>query len=280
MQIIECPRDAMQGIREFIPTDKKIKYINFLLKVGFHTLDMGSFVSPKAVPQMADTAAVIQGIDDPGKNKLLVIIANRRGAEEAVKFERVNLLGYPLSVSETFQQRNTNRSIANAIEDLLYIRDQCKDKGKELVVYLSMGFGNPYNDPYSPELLADFSNRLFEQGISIISLSDTVGVASPEAVEGAFSKLIKDLPGVTFGAHLHANPAEALKKLKAAWKGGCRRFDGAILGFGGCPMADDHLTGNMPTEKIIEMAEAMNQNHGLEKEAFGVAMAIAGEVFP
>ena len=253
MKIIECPRDAMQGIDEFIPTQKKIDYINSLLKVGFDTIDFGSFVSPKAIPQMADTAEVLNQLDLSGsKSKLLAIIGNVRGAEDAVKFERINYLGFPFSISETFQQRNINSSITESVDRVKEIKQLCDDNGKQLMIYISMGFGNPYGDPWSAEVAAEWVEKMVQLNIKYISLADTIGIANPESIEYLFSYLIPKFPAVEFGAHLHTTPDAWLEKIDAAYKSGCRRFDGAIKGFGGCPMAADDLTGNMATENIIQ----------------------------
>ncbi|MBP9221798.1 MAG: hydroxymethylglutaryl-CoA lyase [Chitinophagales bacterium] len=253
MKLVECPRDAMQGIHEFISTEKKVAYINQLLKVGFDTIDFGSFVSPKAIPQMADTAEVLNQLDLSGsKSKLLAIIGNVRGAEDAVKFERINYLGFPFSISETFQQRNINSSITESVDRVKEIKQLCDDNGKQLMIYISMGFGNPYGDPWSAEVAAEWVEKMVQLNIKYISLADTIGIANPESIEYLFSYLIPKFPAVEFGAHLHTTPDAWLEKIDAAYKSGCRRFDGAIKGFGGCPMAADDLTGNMATENIIQ----------------------------
>ncbi|MBK7035363.1 MAG: hydroxymethylglutaryl-CoA lyase [Bacteroidetes bacterium] len=253
IKLVECPRDAMQGIHEFISTEKKVAYINQLLKVGFDTIDFGSFVSPKAIPQMADTAEVLNQLDLSGsKSKLLAIIGNVRGAEDAVKFERINYLGFPFSISETFQQRNINSSITESVDRVKEIKQLCDDNGKQLMIYISMGFGNPYGDPWSAEVAAEWVEKMVQLNIKYISLADTIGIANPESIEYLFSYLIPKFPAVEFGAHLHTTPDAWLEKIDAAYKSGCRRFDGAIKGFGGCPMAADDLTGNMATENIIQ----------------------------
>ena len=259
LKIIECPRDAMQGIRENIPTTTKVNYINELLKVGFDTIDFGSFVSPKAIPQLADTDKVLKKLDlSKTTSKLLAIVANERGADDACNFEEIDYLGYPFSISETFQQRNTNASISKSVERLEYIANTAKKHGKELVFYLSMGFGNPYGDPWDAEVVIDWSKKINDRyGVKIIALSDTIGVATPGAITSLFNHLIPAMPEVEFGAHLHTTQDTYDEKLKAAYNAGCRRFDGAIKGFGGCPMAADELTGNMPTEKMVDW---FNQN--------------------
>lgn len=271
----------MQGINEFIPTDKKIKYINSLLNVGFDTIDVGSFVSPKAIPQMRDTAEVLKEIDlSVTKSKLLAIIANLRGAKDAVKFDEVSYLGFPFSISETFQIRNTNSTIAESLIRVEEIQNECIKHKKELVVYLSMAFGNPYGDTWSSDIAIHWSHKLQEMGIKIIALSDTIGVSNPENITTLFSALIPELKGVEFGAHLHTTPDKWEEKIKAAYDSGCRRFDSAIKGFGGCPMAADKLTGNMPTENLLSYFKKQNIPVDIEMKAFTEAMLIAGEVFP
>lgn len=277
MKLIECPRDAMQGLAHFVPTGLKIRYLNALLRVGFDTLDFGSFVSSKAVPQMRDTAEVLAGLDlSQTSTKLLAIVANGRGAEQAVSHPEVTYLGFPLSVSETFQLRNTNKTIAQALAEVAQMQDLCAKAGKVLVVYLSMGFGNPYGDFYSPELVADFTEKLVELGVGIIAPSDTVGTSTPTGIETLFTHLLRTFPQVEFGAHLHARPGEATTKVEAALRAGVQRIDGALRGFGGCPMADDHLTGNLPTEEIIEV---LDDRIKLNEAAFGEAMLLSNEVF-
>ncbi len=250
--LTECPRDAMQGIKPFIPTQVKVKYLQSLLRVGFDVLDFGSFVSHKAVPQMRDTHEVLQQLDlSDTKTKLLAIVANSRGAAEALSYPQIDFLGYPFSISENFQMRNTNKTIDDSTAVLKDIATAVSLKDKELVVYLSMGFGNPYGDPWSPELVADWVEKLTQMGIRRISLSDTVGIAQSETIKTLFEHLLEKHPQVFFGAHLHAKPLEAVSKIQAAFDGGCRAFDSAIRGLGGCPMAKDELTGNVPTEKLI-----------------------------
>jgi hydroxymethylglutaryl-CoA lyase len=279
-KIIECPRDAMQGIKTFIPTEKKITYIQHLLSVGFDTIDFGSFVSPRAIPQMADTGEVIKNLDISNTNtKLLAIVANSRGAEEALKHDKISYLGYPLSISEYFQMRNVGKSIAASKEILREIVRLAKNKDKEVVGYISMGFGNPYGDPWSEKLVEEWTVKLINMGIKIISLSDTVGTAEPEVIFQLFSKLVSKYPHIEFGAHLHTHPANWYEKMEAAHRGGCRRFDGAIMGYGGCPMAKDDLTGNMPTEKILSYLSQHNISHKINTMRFESAYNKAIEVF-
>ncbi|MBC7449739.1 MAG: hydroxymethylglutaryl-CoA lyase [Hymenobacteraceae bacterium] len=280
MHLVECPRDAMQGLSHFIPTAQKTEYLQALLAVGFDSLDFGSFVSPKAIPQLADTAEVLAGLDlSATPTKLLAIIANERGAEAATRHPQITYLGYPLSVSETFQQRNTNRGIAEALEDVARIQERAVRAGQQLVVYLSMGFGNPYGDPYEPAILAGFTEKLVGLGISIVSLADTVGSGDAPTIEAAFRTLIPTFPTVTFGAHLHTTPATWEAKTAAAWSGGCRRFDGAIGGLGGCPMAGDTLTGNLPTENLIAWLDERQISLTLNRAALAEAQAIAAVTF-
>ena len=280
IQLVECPRDAMQGIPDFIDTAIKAAYINQLLEVGFHTLDFGSFVSPKAIPQMRDTAEVLEMLDlHKAKSKLLAIVANVRGAEDALHFQEIDFLGFPLSVSETFQQRNTNASIAEALKTVESIQHLCEAKGKKQVVYLSMGFGNPYGDPYSPELVAEFVEKLAQLHVETISLSDTIGVATPELITKLFEVQTQAFPQIQFGAHLHSRPDSIEEKVVAALKGGCRRFDGALKGFGGCPMAKDDLVGNMATEMMIETLEKEGYDLGLNKSELTESLKLARFVF-
>ena len=280
IKLIECPRDAMQGLPEFIDTAIKAAYINQLLEVGFDTIDFGSFVSPKAIPQMRDTAEVLSLLDlHNAKSKLLAIVANVRGAEDAMDFPEIDYLGFPLSVSETFQQRNTNASIEQALITVEEIQNLCEVKGKTLVTYLSMGFGNPYGDAYSPELIADFVEKLDGLGVKIISLSDTIGVADPTLITTLLSLQISAFPHIEFGAHLHSRPENIAEKVKAGIKAGCKRFDGALKGYGGCPMADDELVGNIATEVMIDALEAEGYDLKLNKLEFGEAMKLANFVF-
>jgi hydroxymethylglutaryl-CoA lyase len=280
VKLIECPRDAMQGIVPFIPTDMKVEYLNMLLGVGFDTIDIGSFVSPKAIPQLADTAEVLARIE-PSASKLLVIVANERGAEQAVEQERVTYLGYPFSISETFQQRNTNTSIEGSWNRIARIADLTSAANKELVVYISMAFGNPYGDPWNAEVALQWTERLVNDlGVRIIALSDTVGVARPEDIQSMFSALIPALPHVEFGAHLHCTPENWPVKTQAAWDAGCRRFDGAIKGYGGCPMAEDDLVGNLQMELFVQSLEARGINTGLDLVGLDRSVTLAGRVFP
>lgn len=280
MKLIECPRDAMQGIHDFIPTDVKIRYINQLLQVGFDTIDFGSFVSPKAIPQMSDTAEVLANLDlENTPSKLLAIIANVRGAEEAAQHNEIDYLGFPLSVSETFQQRNTNKSIAEAMQQLSQIQEICHKQDKTLVTYISMGFGNPYNDPWNTETVLHFVNELDKLQVKIISLSDTIGVSDPENISYLFGSLIPAFRHIEFGAHLHTTPTTWQEKAEAAYTAGCRRFDGAIRGFGGCPMAKDELVGNMATENLVKYFTGIGVNLNLNMAALDAAIAQSGTVF-
>jgi len=280
IKLIECPRDAMQGWKNLIPTAKKIEYINSLLQVGFDTLDFGSFVSPKAIPQMADTPEVLQHIQLNGsKTKLLAIVANLRGAEEAVKSEKISYLGFPFSISETFQLRNTNSTIAQSLDRVQETQALCQQSGKELVIYISMAFGNPYGDAYSNEIVFQWTGKIAAMGINIISLADTVGVATPEQVFSITDYLISALPGKTIGVHLHSSPLNWKPKAEAALKAGCLRFDGALKGIGGCPMANDDLVGNMDTEKMIEYFEEEGRVNGINREALSRSLLIADSIF-
>lgn len=281
IKIIECPRDAMQGLTAFIPTSDKIRYLNRLMQVGFDTLDFGSFVSPKAIPQLADTLQVLQGIDlNKNQSKLLAIVANTRGAETAVQQAAIHYLGFPFSLSETFQRRNTNATMAEALTTVKEMQELCVKNKKELVVYLSMGFGNPYGDPWNAEVVEEWSEIMSNLGIGILSLSDTIGIANPESIAYLFGNLIPKFPHIEFGAHLHTTPDTWEEKVHAAFENGCRRFDGAIKGFGGCPMAADHLTGNMPTENLIAYFKSRNIDTGINPEAFQQSMLEAVSVFP
>jgi len=280
IKLIECPRDAMQGWKSFIPTEKKIAYINSLLRVGFDTIDFGSFVSPKAIPQMADTVEVLKGLEvDTSVSKLLAIIANYRGAEAAVVFDEITYLGFPFSVSATFQQRNTNSSIAESLNRVEEIQNLCIKSGKQLVVYISMGFGNPYGDLYDEEIVFEWVNKLVGMDIGIISLADTVGVATAQQVYDMTSYLVESLPGTEIGVHLHSTPHNWKEKLEAAVKAGCKRFDGALKGIGGCPMADDELVGNMNSEWMINYFEENMPLDNLNKEALQESLKMAGEIF-
>lgn len=281
IEFVECPRDAMQGLKDFIPTEVKTKYINQLLKVGFDTLDCGSFVSPKAIPQMRDTAEVLAGLDlDSTRTKLSVIVANKRGATDASQFPEIDFLGYPFSISETFQLRNTNATIEESLERVKVIQDICVQCNKKMVVYISMGFGNPYGDEWSAEIVQKWVQRLAELDIKIFSLSDTIGVSNPASISYLFGNLIPKYPDLTFGAHLHTQPHNWKEKVVAAFENGCVRFDGAIKGYGGCPMAKDDLTGNMPTEQMVYYFEEENLQTNIDLAAFGKSMLMAADVFP
>ena len=280
IKLIECPRDAMQGWKSFIPTERKIEYINSLLRVGFDTIDFGSFVSPKAIPQMADTKEVLKGLNLDGSNsKLLAIIANIRGAEEASVYDEISFLGFPFSISETFQQRNTNSSIAESLNRVEEIQRICVAGHKQLVIYISMGFGNPYNDPYSEEIVFDWVTRLTKLGINIISLADTVGIATEAQVKRITKYVIELLPGIEVGVHLHSTPVNWKEKLEAAVDAGCVRFDGALKGIGGCPMANDELVGNMNSEWMIDYFEENKLITGLNRDALMESLSIASEIF-
>lgn len=280
IKIIECPRDAMQGWKNFIPTGKKIEYINSLLEIGFDTIDFGSFVSPKAIPQMADTKKVLKGLRfSTTRSKLLAIVANVRGAEEASAYHEITYLGFPFSVSETFQQRNTNSSIAESLTGVEEIQNICTKNNKRLVIYISMGFGNPYGDMYSEEIVYSWVNKIVERGIKTISLADTVGLATPEQVYSMTKYLIKQLPGVEIGAHLHSKPDNWKEKLDAAVNAGCKRFDGALNGFGGCPMANDDLVGNMRTEWMIDYFKRKELSNDFNADALAKSLQLASEIF-
>lgn len=280
VKIIECPRDAMQGIKNFIPTAKKLEYLNALLKVGFHTLDCGSFVSEKSIPQMADTKLIIPHLKLENSNtKLSVIVGNMRGAEEASELDEITYIGYPFSISETFQQRNTNCSIEESLQRVEEIMNVCECSGQTFVCYISMAFGNPYGDFYDAALVEHFVDRLLEIGVTKFSISDTIGIATPEIITNVFSVLTEGFPEIGFGAHFHTTPTTWKEKVEAAWNAGCIRFDGAINGYGGCPMAKDELTGNMPTENLLAYFDENNIEHGLDKDAFIEAMSIANTIF-
>ena len=279
-KIVECPRDAMQGIQSFIPTAEKVKYLQFLLQVGFHSLDFGSFVSHRAVPQMRDTAKVLDQLDlSDTKTKLLAIVANLRGAETALCFEQIEYIGFPFSISENFQMRNTHKTISESLHTLEQIKELTDKCNKTLVVYLSMGFGNPYGDPWSIDVVSKWVERLSQMEIEIISLSDTVGHAASEDISFLYSTLIPAFSSIEFGAHFHTHPNKGYEKLKAAFDAGCRRFDGAIYGFGGCPMASDALVGNMPTEKVITFLNERGIDTGLCMTSFESAMNKTKELF-
>lgn len=281
MKIIECPRDAMQGLNDFIPTKSKIRYINKLLSVGFDTIDFGSFVSPKFIPQMRDTSEVLAGLNlTHTKSKLLAIVPNYYGAKQACQFPEIDYLGYPLSVSETFQLRNTHQTISESFKIIPEIQALCLQTNKQLVVYLSMGFGNPYGDVYNPEILEQFTKKLDKIGIKIIQLSDTIGVSVPSLIRHVFETLISKFPHIEFGAHFHASPDSANEKITSALQAGCRRFDGAIGGYGGCPMARDKLVNNVATERLSEWFADENMTLELNFEALSECIQISHEIFP
>ncbi|MDQ3190475.1 MAG: hydroxymethylglutaryl-CoA lyase [Bacteroidota bacterium] len=281
MNLIECPRDAMQGIKEFIPTEKKAAYINQLLKVGFHTIDFGSFVSPKAIPQMQDTEQVLKMLDlSSSSSKLLAIVANLRGAQQAADFDEITYLGFPFSISETFQQRNANSSIAESLNRVEEIQKLCIKQNKQLVIYISMAFGNPYGDKWNSEIVIDWTKKIADMGVKIIALSDTIGVAESSSISYLFSALIPEFKDIEIGAHLHTTPETWKEKVEAAFNNGCKRFDSAIKGYGGCPMAKDDLTGNMPTERLLEFFKSSNVETGINQTEFEKAMKIAELTFP
>ena len=280
VKLIECPRDAMQGIKEFIPTQKKVQYIQAILRCGFDTVDFGSFVSPKTIPQMQDTAEVLAQLDlSATRSKLLAIVANVRGAEDAVKYPEITYLGYPFSISENFQMRNTHKTIAESIEVLKEILELADKNNKQVVAYLSMGFGNPYGDPWDVDIVGGWTEKLSVMGVKILSLSDTVGSSTPDSIDYLFSHLIPGYPEIEFGAHLHTTPQAWFEKVDAAYKAGCRRFDGAIQGYGGCPMAADALTGNMPTEKLISYLTAEKSEFQVGAMSFESAYNEAIKIF-
>ncbi len=280
MKIIECPRDAMQGIKEFIPTEEKVNYINSLLQIGFDTIDFGSFVSPKAIPQMKDTADVLKQLNLSGsKSKLLAIIANTRGAEEACAFDEIKYLGFPFSISETFQQRNANSSIAESLVRVEEIQNLSVKHNKELVAYISMAFGNPYGDVWNSDIVINWTKKLSELGIKIIALSDTVGVSNKENITSLFTSIIPEFKGVEIGAHLHSTKEKAMEKIEAAYKSGCQRFDVAIHGFGGCPMAADDLTGNLATEDLEHFFEMNQIPFNLNQDLLHTAYTQSWDIF-
>lgn len=280
LTLVECPRDAMQGWAHFIPTDQKVTYLNKLLQVGFDVLDFGSFVSPKAIPQMADTKEVIPRLQLTGSHsKLLAIVANLRGAEEAVQYDEITYLGFPFSISETFQMRNTNKTIAQSLAQVAEIQALCLRHGKQLVVYISMGFGNPYGDEYSAEVALKWVTKLSSMGIRTISMADTVGIAQPDTIAYIFSHLVPEFPDVRIGAHFHSDAGTWQEKIDTAFANGCRMFDSSLKGIGGCPMAKDDLVGNIATEKLLQWCEEQQLPLTLNKDAFAEAMMIAGEIF-
>lgn len=280
IQFVECPRDAMQGWKHWIPTETKINYLKQLLKVGFHTLDFGSFVSAKAIPQMRDTHEVVKALENHKKDcQLLAIVANIRGAEEALSYSFIDVIGYPFSVSETFQLRNTNVGIRESFDTVKQLADLCHQKNRGLVVYLSMAFGNPYGDPWNAELVMKWLELISQERITVISLSDTIGVASPESISYLFSKVIPQYPQLEIGAHFHSTVQTCISKLEAAYKAGCRRFDGALKGLGGCPMAKDELVGNMPTELMIDYFLNQNMDLPIDVAELQKSLILSSQVF-
>lgn len=281
LKLVECPRDAMQGIETFIETEKKAAYINQLLKCNFDTMDFGSFVSPKAIPQMRDTAELLELLDLGISNtSLLAIVANKRGAEDALQFGEIEYLGYPFSISETFQKRNTNSTMEESLQVVESVQRLCIKNKRKLVVYLSMAFGNPYGDAWNSDVAISWTSELTRRGVSIIGLSDTIGVSTPANITELFTNLIPAFPKVTFGAHLHTTPDTWKEKIDAAWNAGCRRFDAAVKGYGGCPMAEDKLTGNMPTENLLSYFEEKKIETGVKMNEFAKAMLLADKTFP
>lgn len=280
MKLIECPRDAMQGLHDFIPTDKKAEYINALLEVGFDTIDFGSFVSPKAIPQMRDTADLLDLLVlNNTKSKLLAVVANLRGAIDASSFSQIDYIGFPLSLSETFQQRNTNKSIDEAFIELAAIQEIALKANKTLVVYLSMGFGNPYGDPFEMSFVAEFVARLQEIEVQIIALSDTIGVSTPESITTIFTEVASDFPEIEFGVHLHSTKASAAIKIEAAYNAGCRRIDSTVLGIGGCPMAKDDLVGNIDTQEVMAYLSSIGEMPSINQSAWERSLRMASKFF-
>ncbi|MDP9080572.1 MAG: hydroxymethylglutaryl-CoA lyase [Bacteroidota bacterium] len=280
IKITECPRDAMQGLHDFIATDLKVAYINLLLKVGFDTIDFGSFVSPKAIPQMRDTAEVLSKLDlSNSKSKLLAIIANYRGAEDAASHPEISYLGYPFSISETFQRRNTNSGISDSFDTVKRMHELCGARNKQLLVYLSMGFGNPYGDEWNEEIVLQWAEKLIDEGIQHIALADTIGIASPEQISNLYPLLKTNFPETDVGIHLHSTPNTWQEKIEAAYKSGCRSFDTTVKGYGGCPMAKDELTGNIATENLIGYLRSQNEPIGLDMDKFREAMEYSNKIF-
>lgn len=280
LQLVECPRDALQGLHHIVPTELKIQYLNLLLEAGFHTLDAGSFVSPQAVPQMADSAEVFEALNaGSGKTRLLAIVANRRGAEQAIQQPKVQYLGYPFSVSDTFQRNNTRRGMEESVALVAEMQALCAANGRELVVYLSMAFGNPYGDAWNPGIVEQWAGKMAEMGVGIISLADTVGKARSEDIQALFETLIPRYPHIVWGAHFHSHPAKRVEKLRAAWDSGCRRFDTALMGYGGCPFAQDDLVGNIATESMLAFCESMGIQTGIDADALAKAAALAPALF-
>jgi hydroxymethylglutaryl-CoA lyase len=280
IKLTECPRDAMQGLHDFVPTAVKAEYINLILQIGFDTIDFGSFVSLKAIPQMRDTAEVLSKLDlSSTKSKLLAIIANYRGAEDAVQHEEITYLGYPFSISETFQLRNTNSTINEAFDTVKQVKALCNNKKKELLVYLSMGFGNPYGDEWNTDIVQQWTEKLVNEGINIIALADTVGLATATQIESIYPTLCVKFPKTEFGVHLHSRPDNWLTKVEAAYKSGCKRFDSALKGYGGCPMANDELTGNIATENLIAYLKTQNALSELNLDKLQEALEYSVKVF-
>ncbi|MGN6638892.1 MAG: hydroxymethylglutaryl-CoA lyase [Mucilaginibacter sp.] len=280
IQLTECPRDAMQGLKEFVQTDVKVAYINLLLQVGFDTIDFGSFVSAKAIPQMRDTAEVLKKLDlSTSNSRLLAIIANYRGAEDGSKYDEITYLGFPFSISETFQKRNTNATIAEAFEIVKRIQELCVNNGKKLLTYLSMGFGNPYSDEWNEDIVAYWAEKLINEGIEYISLADTIGIAQPVQIAKLYSSLSQTFAKTIWGVHLHSTPDTWHEKIEAAYQSGCKRFDTAIKGYGGCPMAKDELTGNIATENVIAYLQSQNISLGLNADKLAEAMTYANRIF-
>lgn len=280
IEFTECPRDAIQGIKDWIPTERKINYLRTLFSCGFPVVDAVSFVSPKAMPQMQDAHTIMEALhEEAPEDTLLAIVANQRGAEEALRWKKIAYLGFPLSVSETFQQRNTRKSIAQAEETVQAIARACDAKNRKLVVYLSMAFGNPYEEDYSPEQVMEQTKRLSRLGVHKVALSDTIGTADPEAIHTLFSMAQEFLPDIKMGLHLHSRPGEVGEKLEAGIQAGCRSFDGALQGFGGCPMAKDELVGNMATERMLRKADELGYAHGVDEGAMQAALKEAQALF-
>ena len=280
IKLIECPRDAMQGLHDFVPTELKAQYINLLLKVGFDTLDFGSFVSAKAIPQMRDSAELVKLLDlSDTKTKLLAIIANERGAKDASEFEEINYLGFPFSVSETFQRRNANASIEESLIRVEAIQNLCEQNNKQLVVYLSMGFGNPYGDDWNLEILSQWTKALIEKGVKILSIADTTGVSTVEKINEIYPYLLKQFPHIEWGMHLHSTPDSSFQKIEAAFVAGCNRMDSAIKGFGGCPMAADNLTGNIATENVLTYLKQKNHANTINESAYEEAFLFSSKIF-
>lgn len=279
-KLVECPRDAMQGLHDFVPTALKAEYLNLLLQVGFDTLDFGSFVSPKAIPQMKDTTEVLANLDlSRTSTKLLAIVANLRGVEVAVKHQEVDYLGFPFSISETFQRRNTNSSITQSLATVEEMLNLCDKSNKKAVVYLSMGFGNPYADEWNYEIVEKWADVLISKGVEILSLADTVGISTPEKIESILPKLISRFNNTEVGIHLHSTPAERFEKIEAGYRSGVKRIDSALKGFGGCPMAADDLTGNIATEDVIGFLNAKGETLNLDMDKWNEAMVLSGKVF-